>query len=39
MPPSIDQERIEAEYKDGVLYVRIGKRREQKAQRLEVKVS
>ena len=39
MPPSIDQQRIEAEYKDGVLYVRLGKRREQKAQRLEVKVS
>jgi len=39
MPPSIDQQRIEAEYKDGVLYVRLGKRREQKAQRVEVKVS
>src|SRR5450432_405583 len=38
MPPSIDQERIEAEYKDGVLYVRLGKRREQKAQRVEIKV-
>jgi HSP20 family protein len=39
MPPSIDQERIAAEYKDGVLYVRLGKRQEQKAQRLEIKVS
>jgi HSP20 family protein len=39
LPPSIDQKRIEAEYKDGVLYVRIGKRIEQKAQRVEIKVS
>jgi HSP20 family protein len=39
LPPSIDQERIEAEYKDGVLYVRIGKRKEQKGQRVEIKVS
>ena len=39
MPPSIDQERIEAEYKDGVLYVRLGKRSEQKSQRVEIKVS
>ena len=39
LPPSIDQERIEAEYKDGVLSVRLGKRSEQKAQRVEIKVS
>lgn len=39
VPRSIDQEQIEAEYKDGVLYVRLGKRREQEAQRVEIKVS
>lgn len=39
LPPSIDQERIEAQYKDGVLSVRIAKRIEQKAQRVEIKVS
>lgn len=39
LPHSIDQKRIEAEYKDGVLYVRIRKRIEQKAQRVEIKVS
>ena len=39
VPPSIDQERIEAEYKDGVLFVRLGKRKEQKTQRVEIKVS
>lgn len=39
LPPSIDPERIEAEYKDGVLYVRLAKRKEQKAQRVEIKVS
>jgi HSP20 family protein len=39
VPPSIDQERIAAEYKDGVLYVRLGKRLEQKPQRVEIKVS
>ena len=39
LPASIDRERIEAEYKNGVLYVRIGKRVEQKAQRVEIKIS
>lgn len=39
VPASIDQERIEAEYKDGVLYVRLPKRSEQKSQRVEIKVS
>ena len=39
IPPSIDQELIEAEYKNGVLYVRLGKRLERKAQRVEIKVS
>ena len=39
VPPSIDQERIEAEYKDGVLYVRLPKRTELKSQRVAIKVS
>lgn len=39
LPPSIDPEQIEAEYKEGVLYVRIGKRVEQKIQHLKIKVS
>lgn len=39
VPASIDQERIEAEYKDGVLAVRLPKRTEQPAHRVEIKVS
>jgi len=39
IPASIDPEQIAAEYKDGVLYVRLGKRAEQKPQRVEIKVS
>lgn len=39
VPTSIDQERIQADYKDGVLYVRLPKRNEQKSQRVEIKVS
>jgi HSP20 family protein len=39
LPPSIDPERIAAEYKEGVLYVRLGKRVEQKPQRVAIKVS
>jgi HSP20 family protein len=39
VPASVDQERIAAEYKDGVLYVRLGKRSEPKAQRVEIRVS
>jgi HSP20 family protein len=38
VPPTVDTEAIGAEYKDGVLEVRLPKRREQKAQRVEIKV-
>src|SRR5690349_8457700 len=39
VPASIDQGRIGAEYKDGVLQVHLPKRAEQKAQKIEVKIS
>lgn len=39
VPASIDQSRIGAEYKDGVLQIRLPKRAEQKAQKIEVKLS
>jgi len=39
VPGSVDQSHIGAEYKDGVLQVRLPKRREQKSQRVEIKVS
>lgn len=39
LPPSIDHDRIEAEYQDGVLYVRLGKLVEQKPQRVQIAVS
>ena len=39
VPASVDQNRIGAEYKDGVLEVRLPKRAEQKAQKIEVKIS
>jgi len=39
IPGSIDQGRIGAEYKDGVLQIRLPKRAEQKAQKIEVKIS
>jgi HSP20 family protein len=39
VPASIDQARIGAEYKDGVLQIRLPKRTEQKAQKIEVKIS
>jgi HSP20 family protein len=39
IPGSIDQGKIGAEYKDGVLQVRLPKRAEQKAQKIEVKIS
>ena len=38
VPATIDQEAIAAEYKDGVLRVRLPKRQEQKARRVEIKV-
>lgn len=39
VPASVDQGQIGAEYKDGVLHVRLPKRKEQKAQRVEIKIS
>jgi HSP20 family protein len=38
VPATVDQEAIAAEYKDGVLRVRLPKRKEQKARRVEIKV-
>ena len=38
LPPTVDQGAISAEYKDGVLSVRLPKRQEQKARRVEIKV-
>jgi HSP20 family protein len=39
LPVSVDQGKIGAEYKDGVLNIRLPKRTEQKAQKIEVKIS
>lgn len=39
VPATVDQEAIAAEYKDGVLSIQLPKRREQRAQRVEIKVS
>src|SRR5215211_363586 len=39
VPTSVDQKGISAEYKDGVLSVRLPKRKEPKARRVEIKVS
>jgi HSP20 family protein len=39
VPASVDQGKIGAEYKDGVLQIRLPKRSEQKAQKIEVKIS
>lgn len=39
VPASVDQGKIGAEYKDGVLQIRLPKRAEQKAQKIEVKLS
>ena len=39
IPASVDQAAIGAEYKDGVLQIRLPKRKEQKAQKIVVKVS
>lgn len=39
VPGSVDQSGIGAEYKDGVLQLRLPKRKEQKAQRVEIKIS
>jgi HSP20 family protein len=39
MPASVGQDEIKADYKDGVLKVRLPKRPERKPQRVEIKVS
>jgi HSP20 family protein len=39
VPASVDQKDIKANYKDGVLEVRLPKRPERKPQRVEIKVS
>lgn len=39
LPPTIDQEAIKADYKDGVLRLTLPKRAEQKSRRVEIKVS
>ena len=39
VPASVDQKQIKAQYKDGVLEVRLPKLKEQKAKRFEIKVS
>ncbi|HXD33436.1 MAG TPA: Hsp20/alpha crystallin family protein [Pyrinomonadaceae bacterium] len=39
LPPAIDPEKIQAEYKDGVLSVHLPKREEQKPQAVKIKVS
>lgn len=39
VPGSVDQTQIGAEYKDGVLQVRLPKRKEQKSQKVEIKIS
>ncbi len=39
VPAAVDPEQIEAEYKDGVLYVRLPKRKERAPQSVKIKVS
>ena len=39
LPPTVDQQNIKADYKDGVLRITLPKRAEQKARRVEIKVS
>jgi HSP20 family protein len=39
LPKTVDQKDISAQYKDGVLRLRLPKRAEQKQQRIEIKVS
>ncbi|MBD0372854.1 MAG: Hsp20/alpha crystallin family protein [Pyrinomonadaceae bacterium] len=38
LPPTVDQKSVSAEYKDGVLRIRLPKRMEQKQRRVEIKV-
>lgn len=39
VPSLVDQQNIRAEYKDGVLEIRLPKRKEQQSKRIEIKVS
>ena len=39
VPGSVDQGKIGAEYKDGVLQIRLPKRSEQKSKRIDIKIS
>ena len=39
VPASVDQAKIGAEYKDGVLQIRLPKRAEQKAKKIDIKIS
>ena len=39
VPGSVDQGQIAAEYRDGVLQIRLPKRKEPRAQRVEIKIS
>jgi HSP20 family protein len=39
VPKNVDQSLVSAEYKDGVLQIRLPKRKEQKVQRVEIKIS
>ena len=39
VPGSVDQSRIGAEYKDGVLQIRLPKRTEQKPKKIDIKIS
>jgi HSP20 family protein len=39
MPPSVAQNDIRADYRDGVLQVHLPKRAERKSQRIEIKIS
>jgi HSP20 family protein len=38
LPPSVDQEKIAAEYKDGVLTIRMAKRQETRSKQIEIAV-
>jgi HSP20 family protein len=39
VPASVDQSKIGAEHRDGVLQIRLPKRSEQKAKRIDIKIS
>lgn len=39
VPKTVEQAKVTAEYKDGVLELKLPKRKEQKAQRVEIKIS